>query len=142
MSQEKKGRQPPKEHQFAKGRSGNPRGRPPKPRRAHIPTQTTKDVLKVAGSAVTINGSGGEETITVMEAVLRSLAQNAIKGKAWAAKMLWPLMMQALEENQKMHPEYELIDSLEKMARDKGIEPDEGLKSMLDDLAKKSMRPM
>ncbi|MGE0665824.1 MAG: DUF5681 domain-containing protein [Sphingomonadales bacterium] len=140
MSNDNK-RVPPKEHQFKPGQSGNPRGRPRKRRRAHIPSQVTKEVLAIAGSKVTIKTADGEITISRMELLFRSLVDQAIKGKPTPQKIFLPLLLGALHENVKLHPEYELVDTLEKLMRDKGVEIDAETGAMLDVIAQKSLKP-
>ncbi|MGE0665787.1 MAG: DUF5681 domain-containing protein [Sphingomonadales bacterium] len=134
-------RMPPKEHQFPKGRSGNPRGRPPKRRQALIPSQISKEVLAALGGKVTIMAPSGKIRITRMELLIRSITDQAIKGKPTALRILLLLMDNALQDNVKRHPEYEALDVLEKTIETSGHEVPEDVKSMLDDLAKKSFKP-
>lgn len=132
------GRRPPKEFQFKPGQSGNPRGRPPKPRRAHIPSQIRKDVLKVAANK--IKRPGTEEEITFMEAYFQALATHAIKGNVRAMKLFGEFLAGALHENIRANPDLELIDKLEQTIRDQGFEVSPSTRAMLDELAQKSLK--
>lgn len=133
-------RKPPKEHQFKPGHSGNPRGRPPKRRQALIPSQVSKEVLAALGSKVSITTPKGRTKITRLELLIRSTLDQAIKGKPTALRILLLLMDNALQDNVKRHPEYEALDVLEKTIETSGHDVPEDVKSMLDDLAKKSFK--
>ena len=81
---------PPKKFQFKKGQSGNPLGRPKK-------KQAMPDVLNgLMAETMTLNG----KTVTMLEAFLISLRNDAIKGKASARNLFLPLI-----QNLKMEPE-------------------------------------
>ena len=79
-----RGRKPPKDGQFKKGQSGNPRGRPKKPSqpvsRAHL-------FRKVANEVVIIEVGGQKETMTFWEAFARTV-QNLVLNKDPAAARL------------------------------------------------------
>lgn len=71
--------QPPKARRFAKGRSGNPRGRPKNCHR-QIPYDT------VLGQMVTIREDGRERRVTAAEAFLLQLTQKGLAGDSVAAR--------------------------------------------------------
>jgi Family of unknown function (DUF5681) len=86
---EKKGRgdpyevgfgKPPKRTQFKKGRSGNPKGRPRK--RPDLYSELTK----VLREKVTVEGQ--QEKVTVQQALLLRLRDQALRGELWAGKLL------------------------------------------------------
>jgi Family of unknown function (DUF5681) len=81
---------PPKRTQFKKGRSGNPSGRPPKK------PDLYSELTKVLRENVTIITDGQPETVTVQQALLLRLRDQALRGELWAEKLLrrvigaWP----------------------------------------------------
>lgn len=80
---------PPKERQFRKGQSGNPKGRPKR-------DKTIRSILqKIATETITAKLPTGEKQIPVLEFVLRSLVQRAAKGDNRATTQFIDLMMTA-----------------------------------------------
>ena len=75
---------PPKQHQFKKGQSGNPRGRPKKKRKQR--SVLASDVLmadrivSASRRPVTVRENGEVEEIPTVDAVIRSLGVSALKG--------------------------------------------------------------
>ena len=85
---------PPAQGQFAKGRSGNPNGRPKKneasqkrtAKPAAIDVATRDLVLRFADRQVSARGGDGDVKVTAEEAVLHSLLSSAVKGNSNAQK--------------------------------------------------------
>ena len=75
---------PPKEHQFKKGQSGNPKGRP---KGSYTNTNFRNYWLKEAHREVTNMGPNGPEKISMYEALVRSLFLQGAKGNVRAAKI-------------------------------------------------------
>ena len=73
---------PPREHRFTKGKSGNPRGRPKKKRSA------AELVDKKLSQKMDVQINGQKASITVVEGIVHTLAQSAMKGSLRAAEML------------------------------------------------------
>jgi len=73
---------PPRHHQFRKGTSGNPRGRPRK--------EVTIPALfqKIAQQKVRTNGHTGQEYMTKMEASITQLVNKSASGDMRAMKLL------------------------------------------------------
>jgi hypothetical protein len=79
---------PPKSGQFAKGRSGNPKGR------AKGTRNFTTVVGEVMREKVMITKRGKRRSITAMEAVLQRLMMSALQGDAKATAMVVNLALQ------------------------------------------------
>lgn len=84
---------PPVQGQFAKGKSGNPKGRPKKvasekriTKPAAIDVATRDLVLRFADRQVNARGGDGDVKVTAEEAVLHSLLSSAVKGNSNAQK--------------------------------------------------------
>ncbi|MFL6727213.1 MAG: DUF5681 domain-containing protein [Sphingomicrobium sp.] len=128
---------PPKDTRFKKGTSGNPRGRPRKPRQGITPTQLRKDILRVMELPISVKVGNKEEILTVREASIYSLAKRAIAGEKVAYVKLWiQLQQQVARDNVFLHPELLSIDLFDQILRevpperrDKGIE--ESLKALI-----------
>jgi hypothetical protein len=88
---------PPKDTQFKKGQSGNPKGRP----------KGTFNLATVLGKAlrerVVINENGERRTITKLEAAAKQLVNKAASGDLTALRQLSMLVLmfeqQSLEDN-------------------------------------------
>lgn len=77
---------PPPEHQFKKGKSGNPKGRP-KGSRGLVAT-----FQKVINERVTIVEKGRRRTITLGEAAFKQVAKQAVSGDLRALSMVFSLV--------------------------------------------------
>ncbi len=73
---------PPQRTQFKKGLSGNPFGRPPK--KPDFYTELTR----VLHDTVTITVDGEPQQVTVQQALLLRLRDEALRGEVWAGKLL------------------------------------------------------
>lgn len=72
---------PPERTRFQKGRSGNPKGRPRKQ------PDLYSELTKVLRENVTITVDGQREKVTVQQALLRRLRDQALRGELWAQKL-------------------------------------------------------
>jgi len=82
---------PPKAHQFAKGCSGNPNGRPKGTR------NLKSDLAEELGEHVTLSEGGKPITLSKQRALLKSLVARAIKGDGRAVNALLNLMVRVLD---------------------------------------------
>ena len=73
---------PPKQTRFKKGRSGNPRGRPRKK------PDLYSELTKVLRENVTVTIDGQPEKVTVQQALLLRLRDQALRGELWAQKLI------------------------------------------------------
>jgi hypothetical protein len=87
-------RKPPRDTRFAKGRSGNPKGRPPRAAR-------DSDILMLLHSAlnegVTVHEGGERKTITKAEAIVKQLVNKGASGDARSIQMLFTAL-RSIEE--------------------------------------------
>ncbi len=73
---------PPKETQFQKNQSGNPNGRPRK-----MPDLYT-ELRRVLDEPMTVTIEGEPRRVTVQQALLLRLRDQALRGEIWAGKLL------------------------------------------------------
>jgi hypothetical protein len=83
---------PPKHSQFQKGRSGNPKGRPKKPK------NLAALVLKAFGEKVVVKGPAGRQSMTKLEAALVQLVNKALSGDIKAFREVIRLREQVQEQ--------------------------------------------
>ena len=77
---------PPKDTQFKKGQSGNPKGRPPK-RKKRTPT-LADDLRRELEEQVTINKNGEVVCVTKQRALLTAVATAAINGRIGQQRLI------------------------------------------------------
>ncbi len=79
--------QPPAEHRFQKGTSGNPRGRPKRDTRALPGLGLREALLKAASQPLAMTLDGQRITTTRGEALVHQLLAQALKGDLRATKL-------------------------------------------------------
>lgn len=80
---------PPASGRFAKGQSGNPKGRPKGAK------NFATVVLQEARQRVRINGPSGTRTVTKLQAAMMQVGNQAAQGKLPAARELFALVQQS-----------------------------------------------
>jgi hypothetical protein len=85
-------KKPPPQHRFTKGRSGNPLGRPKKPK-------TINTLLdKVLKETVVVNENGRRRSIPKLEALVKQVVNKAAAGDFRLIKLLIELLREAKPE--------------------------------------------
>jgi hypothetical protein len=91
---------PPKQSQFKKGQSGNPKGRP---LNKHTDCEDIFRgiILDDANEKITLTMNGKQQSISSFEAVVKSLKSKALSGQVPAVKQYLDLVKLARYEQQK-----------------------------------------
>ncbi len=112
---------PPKAHQFKKGHSPNPKGRPRK-------DQSIRRIIRsIARETATVSTKDGERKITGLEWMLRALLQRAMKGDNRATAQFLDLYLQCFgpgenDNNQKRNLAEEDREILTKFLRKMAVQ--------------------
>ncbi len=100
---------PPAVTRFVKGKSGNPRGRP-KGSRNQMPAlneERLRDiVIAEAYRTIKVKDGGRDVSVPMAQAVMRSIAVNAVRGDQRSQKMFTDLLNTTEAKNKKLHDEY------------------------------------
>ena len=86
---------PPKEHQLRKGKSGNPKGRPRKKKQSSSDPglDLIASVHRELGKTISVQENGQHKEITKLEAFSAQLVAQSVNGKPSQQKMLLGLLM-------------------------------------------------
>lgn len=79
-------KKPPKEHQFQKGQSGNPKGRP------KLIKDFKTDLKEELESTITVQIDGKTKPITKQQALIKKLLSKALSGELGALRTLTGLI--------------------------------------------------
>jgi hypothetical protein len=82
---------PPKNTQFQKGASGNPKGRPKKA------LDFDHELIRESKSFITINDNGERRSISKFQGIVKQLTNKAMTGNMPAARIYLDLIQQAFE---------------------------------------------
>jgi Family of unknown function (DUF5681) len=100
---------PPKSSRFAVGQSGNPKGRPPgarNKRRGPSEERLKTIILEEAYRTIKVNDGDKRTTISMAQAVVRSLAVNAAKGQHRSQRLFSELLAATERANRIRHEEW------------------------------------
>ena len=99
----------PISRRFIKGTSGNPSGKPKDARsklQALNEERLKKIILEEAYRTIEISEDGRPLTVPMAQAVMRSLADAAVKGKLHAQALFIKLVATVEQQNQELHREF------------------------------------
>lgn len=97
---------PPEASRFKPGKSGNPRGRPKgaKNKRPALHEERMKDIiLDEAYRTITVRDGDRNVTVSMAQAIIRSLAVNAAKGQHRAQRLFAELLASTENANRALH---------------------------------------
>ena len=85
---------PPKEHQFKKGKSGNPKGRPRKKKQPSSDpgVDLIASVHRELGKTISVQENGQHKEVTKLDAFSAQLVAQSVNGKPSQQKMLLSLL--------------------------------------------------
>lgn len=85
---------PPKEHQFRKGKSGNPKGRPRKKKQpsSDLSLDIMTSLHRELAKTISVQENGQHRVITKLDAIFAQLVAQSVNGKPSQQKMLLSLL--------------------------------------------------
>lgn len=118
---------PPAATRFKAGKSGNPRGRPKgsanKMKRPALNEERMKSILlDEAYRTIKVNEGAGQISVPMAQAVIRSLAVNAVKGNQRAQRLFTELLFTTERENKRLHDEWLDVATTYKVEWDRELE--------------------
>ena len=118
---------PPAATRFKTGKSGNPRGRPKgsanKSKRPALNEERMKSILlEEAYRTIKVNEGLGQISVPMAQAVIRSLAVNAVKGNQRAQRLFTELLFTTERENKRLHDEWLDVATTYKVEWDRELE--------------------
>jgi len=119
---------PPKEHQFRKGVSGNPKGRPRKKKQPSSDPglDLIASVHRELGKTISVQENGQHKEITKIEAFSAQLVAQSVNGKPSQQKMLLSLLTLSTHEE----TEQQTLEQLQSYDEDRLNELYEQLNAM------------
>jgi len=125
---------PPVEHQFQKGKSGNPKGRPRKKKQASSDPglDLIASVHRELGKKISVQENGQLKEVTKLDAFSAQLVAQSVNGKPSQQKMLLSLLMLDTHEE----TEQQTLEQLQSYDEDRLNELYEQLNAMSSDTPK------
>jgi hypothetical protein len=133
---------PRKDTRFKKGQSGNPRGRPRKPRRVPAPSQIRKDILTVRDLPMVVKLPEGEKVLTLSQGIYLNIARRALTDRVTWARMWVQLERDALQEQYDKDGRVRLLDLLAVIEQEKAPDRDDLTERALDGMLKAYKRKL
>ena len=116
-------KQPPVEHQFTKGKSGNPLGRPPKQERSITLRQSRRDLLNILEAPIAITIDGRRTTVSGIEAIQMRMLRLAMSGHGATLRFLYREHKKAVEEHAK-EGKFDFLEMVELSRIHKPVPPE------------------
>ena len=122
---------PPKEHQFKKGKSGNPKGRPRKKKQpsSDLSLDIMASLHRELSKTISVQENGKHREITKLDAIFAQLVAQSVNGKPSQQKMLLGLLTQSKHET----TEQQTLEQLQSYDEDLVNDLYDQLSSMHDD---------
>jgi hypothetical protein len=123
---------PTSKHQFKKGKSGNPSGRPKRP--TLVPALDPQKIfIAELKSPITIKKDGKKIKLTAMEAIWKLLVADTLKGDKTARKYVMDFMLKqdkyAFEDGELLYrmtkDQLEALDALTELTKDDPFESEQ-----------------
>jgi hypothetical protein len=105
---------PPIQHRFAKGTSGNPKGRPKTPKGSKRHNTLLESLERLANRKISLVLNGKRTTLSVMEAILVKTQQQALDGKQDAVRTLLGLQGK-VDQWRREHPPLDSVGDFRDM---------------------------
>ena len=122
---------PPKEYQFKRGKSGNPKGRPRKKKQSSSDPglDLIASVHRELGKTISVQENGQHKEVTKLDAFSAQLVAQSVNGKPSQQKMLLSLLTQGQHET----TEKQTLEQLQSYDEDRLKELKEQLDAMSGD---------
>ena len=131
---------PPVAHQFKKGVSANPKGRPKKRERSWSENQLCADILQEADKQVIVSVNGKRESISMHVLIVRRILADAARGNRHAQRLACEITNAAAQGRARLLPKlYSQLRACEQTTFSEApYPPDETFLGFMDYVRKKT----